>query len=94
MPCPTLVVSGLLYFLLIVATRGWVALIALVVVVPPALGASSGGATDQRGFAMALRPRGWFPSGRYWKLPIELHERVLGYILKPLYLRIGWELLS
>jgi hypothetical protein len=27
-------------------------------------------------------------------LPIELHECALGQILQPLYLRIGWELLS
>jgi hypothetical protein len=42
MLCTTLVASGLLYFLFIVTTRGRVALIALVVVVPPAPGASSG----------------------------------------------------
>jgi hypothetical protein len=46
MPCPMLVASGLLYFLFIVATRGRVALVALVVVVPLATGASSRGATD------------------------------------------------
>jgi hypothetical protein len=27
-------------------------------------------------------------------LPIELHERALGQILQPLYLRVGWELLA
>jgi hypothetical protein len=27
-------------------------------------------------------------------LPIELHKCALGQILQPLYLRIGWELLS
>jgi hypothetical protein len=46
MPCPMLVASGLFNFLFIVATRGQVALIALAVVVPPVLGASSKGATD------------------------------------------------
>jgi hypothetical protein len=46
MPRTTLVASGLLYFLFIVDTRGRVALIALVIVVPPAPGASSGGASD------------------------------------------------
>jgi hypothetical protein len=56
MPCTTLVVSGLLYLLFIVATRGWVALIALAVVVPLASKASCGGATNWSGFAMALRP--------------------------------------
>jgi hypothetical protein len=56
MPCITLVASGLLYLFLIVATRGRVALDALAVVVPPAPRASSGGATDQCGVAMALRP--------------------------------------
>jgi hypothetical protein len=94
MPCPMLVVSGLLYFLFIVATRGWVALAALAVVVPPAPRASSRGATDQRGITMALRPQGLIPSERHWMLPIELHERALGQVLQPLYLRIGWELLS
>jgi hypothetical protein len=53
-----LVASGLLYFLFIVATRGWVALIALAVIIPPAPRASFGGAIDQYGFTMALRPRG------------------------------------
>jgi hypothetical protein len=61
MACTTLVVSGLLYFLFIVAARVWVALIALAVVVPPAPGASSDGATDRCGFTIALRPRGWIP---------------------------------
>jgi hypothetical protein len=65
MPCPTLVASGLLYFLFIVATRGRVALVALAVVVPPALEPSSRGATDQRGITMVLRPRGLIPSGRH-----------------------------
>jgi hypothetical protein len=88
MPCTTLVASRLLYFLFIVATRGRVALVALVVVVPPAPRASSRGADDQRGFAMTLRPRGRIPSGRHWMLPIELHERALGQILQPLYLRV------
>jgi hypothetical protein len=75
MPCPALVASGLLYFLFIVATRGRVALVALVVVVPSAPVASSRDATDRRGFAMALKPRGRNPSGRHWMLPIELHKR-------------------
>jgi hypothetical protein len=90
-PCTTLVVSGLLYLLFIVATRGRMALVALAVVIPPASGASSWGATDQRGLPMALRPRGQIPSGRHWMLPIELQEHVLGQILQPLYLRVGWE---
>jgi hypothetical protein len=94
MPCPTLVASGLLYFLLIVAARGRVALVALAVVVPPAPRASSRGVTDQRGITMVLKPQGLIPSGRHWMLPIELHERALGQVLKPLYLRIWWELLS
>jgi hypothetical protein len=51
MPCATLVASGLLYFLFIVATRGRVT------------SASSGSATDQCGFTMALRPRGRILSG-------------------------------
>jgi hypothetical protein len=90
MPCTTLVASGLLYFLFIVATHGWVALIALAVVLPPAPGASSGGATNQRAITMALRPRGLIPSGRHWMFLIELYECVLGQILQPLYPRIGW----
>jgi hypothetical protein len=85
MPCATLVACGLLYFLFIVATRGWVALVALAVVVPLAPRASSGVATDQRGFAMVLKPRGWISSGKHWmllvELPVELHERTLGQIL-------------
>jgi hypothetical protein len=81
MPCTTLVASGLLYFLFIVATRGQVALVALAVVVPPAPRASSRGATDQRNITMALRPQGLIPSGRHWMLPIELHERTLGQVL-------------
>jgi hypothetical protein len=93
-PCPTLVARGLLYFLFIVATSGRVALIALAVVVPPAPVASSRGATDQRGITMVLRPRQLIPSGGHWMLPIKLHERTLGQVLQPLYLRIGWELLS
>jgi hypothetical protein len=64
MPCPMLVASGLLYFLFIVATRGWVDLVALAAVIPLALGASSRGATDQGGITMTLRPRGLIPSGR------------------------------
>jgi hypothetical protein len=42
MPCTTLVASGLLYFLFIVATRGRVARVVLVIVVPAIPGASSG----------------------------------------------------
>jgi hypothetical protein len=42
MPCTTLVASGLLYFLFIVATRGWVALVALAIVIPSAPGPSPG----------------------------------------------------
>jgi hypothetical protein len=91
---PTLVARGLLYFLFIVATRGRVALVALAVVVPPTPVASYEGATDQRSITMALRPRGLISSGRHWMLPIELHERELGQVLQPLYLRIGWEFLS
>jgi hypothetical protein len=94
MPCTTLDASGLLHLLFIVATRGPVALVALAVVVPPTARASSRRATDRRSFAMALRPRGQNQSGRHWMLPIKLHERALGNILQPLYLRIGWELLS
>jgi hypothetical protein len=45
MPCPALVASGLLYFLFIVAMHGWVALVALVVVIPLAPGPSSRGVT-------------------------------------------------
>jgi hypothetical protein len=55
-PWTTLVASRLLYFLFIIATRGQVALVALAAVVRPAPRASSSGAADQRGFAMALRP--------------------------------------
>jgi hypothetical protein len=91
MPCTMLVVSGLLLFFFIVAMRGRVTLVALVVVVPPAPGASSEGVTDQHSFTMALRPQGWIPSGRHWMLPIELH---VGQILQPLYLRVGRELLG
>jgi hypothetical protein len=89
MPCAPLVARGLLYFLFIVVMRGRVALVALVVVIPPTPMASSGGATDQHGIIMVLRPRGLIPSGRYWMLPIELHERALGQVLQPLYMRIG-----
>jgi hypothetical protein len=88
------VARGLLYFLFIVATRGWLALIALAIVVPPTPMASSEGVTDQRGITMVLRPRGLITSGRHWMLPIELHERALGQVLQPLYLRVEWELLS
>jgi small-conductance mechanosensitive channel len=94
MPCTMLVASGLLYFLFIVATRGWVALVALAVVLPPTPKASSGAAIDRRCFSMALRPQGRNLSGRHWMLPIELHECALGQILQPLYLGIRWELLS
>jgi hypothetical protein len=45
-----------LYFLFIVATRGRMALVVLAVVIPLAPGASSRGATGQRGIAMVLRP--------------------------------------
>jgi hypothetical protein len=55
MPCALLVASGLLYFLFIVDTCGRVALLALVVVVPPAPMASFGGATDQCGITMVLK---------------------------------------
>jgi hypothetical protein len=94
MPCPMLVARGLLYFLFVVATCGQVALIALAVVIPPTPVASSGGATDQRGITMVLRPRGLIPSGSNSVLPIELNECALGHVLQPLYLRIGWELLT
>jgi hypothetical protein len=94
MPCPALVARGLLYFLFIVVTCGRVAHVALAVIVPPTPVASSRGATDQRGITMVLRPRGLIPSGRHWMLPIELHECALGQVLQPLYMRIGWELLS
>jgi hypothetical protein len=65
MPFTMLVASGLLYLLFIIATRGRVAVDALAVVIPLAPMASSGGATNQRGIAMALRPRGQIPSGRH-----------------------------
>jgi hypothetical protein len=94
MPCHMLVASRLLYFLFIVATCGRVARVALAVVVPPAPGPSSRGMTNQRGITMVLKPQGLIPSGRHWMLPVELHERALGQVLQPLYLRIGWELLS
>jgi hypothetical protein len=60
-PCTMLVArltSRLLYFLFIVAMRRRVTLVVLAAIVPPVTEASSGGVTDQRGFAMALRPRG------------------------------------
>jgi hypothetical protein len=57
--------SRLLYFLFIVAMHGRVALFALAAVIPLASGASSGGAADQCGFSLALRPRGRIPSGRH-----------------------------
>jgi hypothetical protein len=69
-------------------------LVALAVVVPTTPVASSGGATDQRGITMVLRPRGLISSGRHWMLLVKLHECALGQVLQPLYLRIGWELLS
>jgi hypothetical protein len=50
--------SRLLYFLFLVAMAERVTLVALVAVVPPVPGASSGGATDQRSFAMVLGSRG------------------------------------
>jgi hypothetical protein len=80
-PCAMLIVrlaSRLLYFLFGLATRRLVAPGAQATIVPPAPGASSGFATDQRSFTMALKPRGQILCGRYWMLPIELHERVLG----------------
>jgi hypothetical protein len=58
-PCTKLVArlaSRLLYFLFIIATCGWVALVLLATVIPPVPGASSGGATDQRSFTMVIRP--------------------------------------
>jgi hypothetical protein len=61
--------------LFIVAMRGRVALVVL------APRASSRGATDQHGITMALRPRGLIPSGRYWMVPVKLHERALGQVL-------------
>jgi hypothetical protein len=45
-PCPMQVSRGLLYFSFIVAIRGWVALIALAIVVPPTPVTSSRGAID------------------------------------------------
>jgi hypothetical protein len=92
--CPTLVARGLFYFLFVVATRGRVALIALAIVVPPTFMAYFKGETDQHGVTMLLRPQELIPSGRHWMLPIELHERALGRVLQPLYLRIRCELLS
>jgi hypothetical protein len=90
----------LLHLLFDVATRGllalgialadWIVLVALAIVIRPVSGASSRGATDLRSVTMALRSRGHIPSGGHWMLPIELHERVLGYILQPLYLGIRW----
>jgi hypothetical protein len=80
-PCTMLVTrlaSRLLYFLFLIATCRQVALIALAAIVPQVPRASFGGVTDQRNFAMALRPRGRIPSGRHWMLPIELHECALG----------------
>jgi hypothetical protein len=86
-PCTMLVarlVSRLLYFLFLIATRGWVTLVALAAIVPPVPGASSEGATDQRSFAIVLRPQGQIPSGRQWMLPVELHECAMGQVLHPL----------
>jgi hypothetical protein len=57
-PCATLVVrlvSGLLYFLFGVGTRGLVALVALATVIPLVPGASSRGATDQCSVTITLR---------------------------------------
>jgi hypothetical protein len=58
-PCTMLIArlaSRLLYLLFIAATHGRMALLALAAIIPPVPRASSGGATDQRSFAMALRP--------------------------------------
>jgi hypothetical protein len=49
-----------------------------VIVIPPVPRASSRGAADLSSVTMALRPRGYVPSGRHWMLPIELHKRALG----------------
>jgi hypothetical protein len=65
MPCPTLVARRLLYFLFVVTTHGWVALVALVVVVPPTPVASFGGATHQRSITMVLRFRGLILTRRH-----------------------------
>jgi hypothetical protein len=65
-----------------------VALIALAVVVPLTPVASSRCAIDQRSITIVLRPRELIPSGGHWMLPVELHERALGQVLQPLYLRI------
>jgi hypothetical protein len=86
--CPMLVARGLLYFLFIVATRGQGALIVLAVVVPLTPMAFSRGVTDQHGITMVLRSQELIPHGGHWMLPIELHERALGQVLQPLYLRI------
>jgi hypothetical protein len=70
--------SGLLYLLLDVATHGLLVLVALAIVIPPVPEASFRGTTDLRSITVVLRPQEHVPSGRYWKLPVELHERVLG----------------
>jgi hypothetical protein len=57
-------VSGLLYLLFDVATRGLLALVALAIVVPPVPWASSRGAANLCSVTMALRSRGHIPSGR------------------------------
>jgi hypothetical protein len=55
--------GGLLYFLFIIVTRGWVALIVLAVVVPLTPVASSRGVTYQRSITMLLRTRELIPRG-------------------------------
>jgi hypothetical protein len=79
-----------LYLLFDIATRGLLALVALVIVVPLLPGASSRGATNLRSVTMALRSRGHVLSGGRWMSPIELHKRALDLILQPLYLGARW----
>jgi hypothetical protein len=71
-------VSGLLHLLFGVATRGLLALVTLVIIVPQIFRASSKGATNLRSVTMALRSREHVPSVGHWVLPIKLHERALG----------------
>jgi hypothetical protein len=55
--------SGLFHLLFDVATHGLLALVALLIVVPPISGASSRGETNLHSVTMALRSREHVPSG-------------------------------
>jgi hypothetical protein len=75
---------------LAIAVAALIVLVALAVVTPSGSDSTSRGATDLCRVIVTLGSREGVPCRRHGVLLIELHERVLGQVLQPLYLGV-WQ---